>query len=85
MSTSVLAIKGSTSLSIGDYNGAIELFTQSLLLNQEYDVLVQKARALTEINSLEAAIADATTAIALDTTRPEAYLAKGKGLFFSKE
>jgi len=48
-------------------------------------VLVQKARALTEINSLEAAIADATTAIALDTTRPEAYLAKGKGLFFSKE
>lgn len=44
-------------------------------------MLVQKTRALTEINSLEAALADATTAIALDTTRPEAYLAKGIALF----
>lgn len=42
---------------------------------------MQKARALTEINSLEAAIADATVAISLDATRPEAYLAKGIALF----
>lgn len=41
---------------------------------------MQKARALTEINSLEAAIADATVAISLDATRPEAYLAKGMNI-----
>lgn len=44
-------------------------------------MLVQKTRALTEINSLEAAIGDATSAIALDAARPEAYLAKGIALF----
>lgn len=47
-------------------------------------MLVQKTRALTEINSLEAAIGDATSAIALDAARPEAYLAKGKEKIISK-
>jgi len=46
---------------------------------------VQKARALTEINSLEAAIADATVAISLDATRPEAYLAKGMNILQFQE
>ncbi|KAL4445985.1 hypothetical protein ABPG74_010977 [Tetrahymena malaccensis] len=74
-------IRGSTALAVGDYDQAVALFTQSLVSNQTYDALVQKARALTELNNLESALADLTSAVALDGARPEAYLAKGIALF----
>ncbi|EAR85333.2 SGS domain protein (macronuclear) [Tetrahymena thermophila SB210] len=74
-------IRGSTALSVGDYDQAVALLTQSLVANQSYDALVQKARALTELNNLESALADSTSAIALDGARPEAYFVKGTALF----
>ncbi|KAL4492431.1 hypothetical protein ABPG72_005566 [Tetrahymena utriculariae] len=74
-------IRGSTALAVGDYDQAVALFTQSLVSNQTYDALVQKARALTELNNLESAFTDLNSAIALDGARPEAFLAKGIALF----
>lgn len=79
MSTDDLVLRGSTAFALGDFDQAITLFTQST--QTTYDVLVQKARALTELNNFESALTDLTSAIALDATRSEAHLARGITLF----
>ena len=64
--TEDLVLRGSTAFTVGDYELAVALYTQFLVSNQTYDALVQKARALTELNNTEAALIDLTNALALD-------------------
>lgn len=72
-----LVLRGSTALSVGDYDAAARLFTESLTTEQSYDILVQKSRALTELSNFSSALEDSGKAIALDAARPEAYVAQG--------